>query len=749
MKKQLFILSLVLIAGLCTGCASSERMLRLGADHTNYSQPENERIKGYTKNSSWQHKYYPKSAEADIARDTRIDDSLVNFWPLYLANSRYVSVLWPIFDCDDYGWALRPFYNQEGHEHSILFPISAWNPHNKDGWALNFYWNKENLGLIPLFNTPVNKGFHYYGPVWFHTDDYIYHNRQKSADTTTERDRKWGIFPLLWMNCGWHRDTCVLFPIAGWDRNFNMQNNLHFFGPLWNENKEWGIFPILRHNYSGKGFLRSYFIPFYVWTENMFLSIPYSTHERDYGEKGQWRSSLLCCSQELTRYRSKWNSTLFAYWGNEALKFKNTNTPADYRYFGFFPLFHYADMNEWYRIGFGPFNWLGCWNAGPDVKLAHFLGPFGFLWKQTENLEHSSPYNLRGTQRAEYFASLLLFYRGNKDTLNWQNNPDFHSGLLTATYSSLVSRLRSIQTDDKGAFNKEMKRMIAQDMRILNIQEPVPENRKEADILAEKIVKEYFTEKSHSYYHGFIPFWFYNSTGNGKNTSLCLPFLLAKWSKYEDSTDCYVGTPLIYQKKHSRNELNMYGIRSNEDIEKSTDREWHAVEYDKLKTLALKQETFRVPFWKNDNANYKAIDAFWNDCEDGKISSTEAAKREKEYLDKNVEFRTFHRTSFLGKLIYLSIHSDKGELRTYVGGGLLSKREAMGNSDDFHVLGFLYRYQKKGPAERTFIFPFILKQKDADTEKISFCWRLFNREYKNGKCTGGHILFIPFRNNDK
>ena len=46
----------------------------------------------------------------------RFDNQTVNVWPLYYHNDDFTSVLWPLFDLDSRGFAVRPLYCQEGNE---------------------------------------------------------------------------------------------------------------------------------------------------------------------------------------------------------------------------------------------------------------------------------------------------------------------------------------------------------------------------------------------------------------------------------------------------------------------------------------------------------------------------------------------------------------------------------------------------------------------------------------------------------
>ena len=68
---------------------------------------------------------------------------------------------------------MRPFYNQEGDEHAVLFPLSAWNPVNGDGWVLFAAWNTTGFGFIPLCwqNRGKDSFWYYYTPLLIHSEE--------------------------------------------------------------------------------------------------------------------------------------------------------------------------------------------------------------------------------------------------------------------------------------------------------------------------------------------------------------------------------------------------------------------------------------------------------------------------------------------------------------------------------------------------------------------------------------------------
>ena len=159
---------LPLLVLLLTSCASSERLTRMsGGVITEYSAPKQYRLRS--------EKYQAKSRNFSSGKKIShgkaagLDDTLINIWPFFFASDNYWCALWPMIDCDPYGFAVRPFFNKEGNDCSILFPLSSWNLHNKSGWIANFVWEPNAFGFIPLTwqSNSSTKSTYYYTPLFF------------------------------------------------------------------------------------------------------------------------------------------------------------------------------------------------------------------------------------------------------------------------------------------------------------------------------------------------------------------------------------------------------------------------------------------------------------------------------------------------------------------------------------------------------------------------------------------------------
>lgn len=112
------LLSLICLFGMLVSCASSRRMARVWKEKTTETEKEPDRT---------------------------------NFFPLFYVSGTSSSVLWPLIDSDKHGVSVRPVFNKEGDEYAILFPFSAWNPVQGDGWIGPYYWDQDKAALIPIY----------------------------------------------------------------------------------------------------------------------------------------------------------------------------------------------------------------------------------------------------------------------------------------------------------------------------------------------------------------------------------------------------------------------------------------------------------------------------------------------------------------------------------------------------------------------------------------------------------------------
>jgi hypothetical protein len=209
-------------------------------------------------------------------RITPFDDTpsadRVNLWPIAYHSGDETSVLWPLFDIDDRGFALRPLVAKDGTGWSILWPLASFDTEDGTGWVVPFYRFESAQGLFPVANlgsvswvgpwwwTDKSRGLFpvagfgrtsYVGPFWWRSGD---------------EGRRGGLFPLAYLGprgyvgpAWWTDNGFGLFPL------FGVTENLRHVGPVWwganARSSEGGLFPLAWWGDGGRslGLLPFYF----------------------------------------------------------------------------------------------------------------------------------------------------------------------------------------------------------------------------------------------------------------------------------------------------------------------------------------------------------------------------------------------------------------------------------------------------------------------------------------------------------
>jgi hypothetical protein len=166
--------------------------------------------------------------DGDASRDR------VNLWPLAYHDDGATSVLWPLFDVDEKGFALRPLVARDGTRWSVLWPWASWDTATDTGWAFPYYDAGANAGLFPLANFGE---LSWVAPFWW----------WKGAGGEVESG---GLFPIVrfgatgWVGPVWWTRDCEgvdggLFPIATLGR-------FSYVGPFWwgEDFESHGLFPL-------------------------------------------------------------------------------------------------------------------------------------------------------------------------------------------------------------------------------------------------------------------------------------------------------------------------------------------------------------------------------------------------------------------------------------------------------------------------------------------------------------------------
>lgn len=177
----------------------------------------------------------------------------VNLWPLYYQAGEARAVLWPLFDTDAEGFALRPLITNQNEEWEFLPPVAWWDAETGHWIVVPFYSFENHFGLFPLIGVG---SLSYVGPLWY--DD----------------EGSGGLFPLAAVGGEWN-----------------------WVGPAWwhREDKSvasWGLFPLVS---SGANFTQ---IGPVVWgtdpdtDEDYLLAVPFLWRQHDAAGNRMWISPL-------------------------------------------------------------------------------------------------------------------------------------------------------------------------------------------------------------------------------------------------------------------------------------------------------------------------------------------------------------------------------------------------------------------------------------------------------------------------
>ncbi len=379
MRTMIGIPAALLAALVLSSCASSDRMVRMsGGALGSYEAPKAERVANF-------------EAKAGAVRRTGdqlngLDQSLVNIWPLFFRNADYYSVLWPMIDRDPYGFAVRPFYNQEGNEHAVLFPLSAWNPANGDGWALNAWWTPGRFSFFPFFLHSSDERLSFYGPFWTGRGDWGFFPLAATG-------KDWGYALNTWWRSG--RDgkleQLTSLPLFSWRRQgFN-----HYLLLYADRNREgnwrmWGIAPGLCH------FGDCFRMVTLAWWE---------LNDQNELEKGGFFP--------LLRFSPQLNYVTPAWW-----RFGGDGKVASC---GFWPLYRFKSSGDQYFFPLysiendGSFflSPVAGWQNTPEKSMLSVLGP---LWYRSRETPAASDNGLEGLKEENFQLVAAMPYWGSKET---------------------------------------------------------------------------------------------------------------------------------------------------------------------------------------------------------------------------------------------------------------------------------------------------------------------------------------------
>ncbi len=129
----------------------------------------------------------------------------VNLWPAYYENGESIAVLWPIFDSDENGFALRPLVTKDYEHWEVLPPVAWWDAESGDWVVLPAYSFENASGVFPIAGFG---DFNYVGPVWW-----------MPGDEEGGEGAAGGLFPLVDIGHGFNNIGTVFW---GYDKNGEM-----------------------------------------------------------------------------------------------------------------------------------------------------------------------------------------------------------------------------------------------------------------------------------------------------------------------------------------------------------------------------------------------------------------------------------------------------------------------------------------------------------------------------------------------
>ena len=246
--------------------------------------------------------------EGNEVKFTGAVEDRVNLWPVAYYREPVGSLAWPLISWGDDHLALRPFYSQykqsgsvDYDEFNFFWPISQFDTKHRDYRVFPLFWG-ESYSDKPYFCL--------FPALWW--------NREFA-----------GVFPIFWDNDDDDDGGFCVFPLywAEWKKNDFLQHKLW---PIYSyksrELSEWSgdssEFSALCHLV---GFKREHgkfdnhrFLPFYLYDDDDFYSIPYSR----YGGGGHVKNRYFCgiAGRDSTTngdYEASW---LFPFYSHDKAK---------------------------------------------------------------------------------------------------------------------------------------------------------------------------------------------------------------------------------------------------------------------------------------------------------------------------------------------------------------------------------------------------------------------------------------------
>lgn len=645
-----------------------------------------------------------KNSPFEESVQQNLSGNQVNLWPLAYRSGDSTSVLWPLIDFDANGFAVRPFLHRDGEDWGILWPLSGWNRHA--GWATLYFWGEDYQGAFPLFFAGTD--WKIFGPFWH------YRKAEKASggffplarfsggfnyvvNAWWDRgDQTYGFFPLAGFHQNtnyvlpvfWGKDYCLIFPAAYFSDQFN------FAGPAWWDRRDrtCGFFPLA-------GFYRenSYVLPVF-WSRDYFLALPVVMLSDEFNFAGPvwWvKEDGVRTSRGLFPVIYDFRDTTIVgpvWWHRKEEKLAS---------YGCWPLARFGEEST-YVI---PVLWSKELKA---VLPACAWGPDYFF---------SAPvsFGTNGEGRFDWFnLGLLLYHFDRREDGGAVHDclfplVKFETGVDTPDWRVWPLAVRSRESAFPAVVN-----MHPHEFNILG---PLVYDQTELDFTADRTDR--FRFRTGTPLTGLL------EEPNRRLTSRIRLALLGAWV----ATD-------------SRHQVWNFPDKKQDD-------------YRQLFLLLERAQALAAPVADDAGSEAAAQAAARSERQLAKVAEQLKKmgidlKAEKpadldavyDFLASNYAVEKDASTFALG-LAALYVKATYGDdfIRAVLL-GLISQRK-IGDSEDFRILGYLYRAERSGAEWRKTVFPFITVEGGGRRSGWSFLWRVLERHEEDGK-TGGHVFFIPY-----
>ncbi len=747
MKKLFFPLLMTVLAG----CASSDRMARMSAGvFDEYSAPKSSRIRSekYQKMS----REFSSSHRANKVDVAGMNDTLVNIWPFFFRSNAYWTILWPFIDKDDYGFAIRPFYNHEGDDYSVLFPLSAWNTASKHGWVTLFAWNSSGFGFVPFswqWKEELSGGA-YYTPLFIYNYD---NSPLEYKESNGYENARWRVNETFLAFCGviYDRYRHVDSGDKLWLMHLKFDDKAGV--NLWN------------YHFQGKKPFPKTPDELFRLKQKTFAEMPRYT-EKTYGfvplwigtfdEKGNYSNRFLLVAGNSRSDNGK-NYTFDIFGeilGMYELKDKsyylhNTEKTEEFTSWVLFSKFttdHCYEQNKQWRI-FNDIDGLIYSNSNfspckpeiesklkeldPNLKL-----PPTVVDDETCTLfmrELRNKYTFPTYKAYTGYTLPLFFYRIKKDysncvlvpLLTWWENGSNYSKFRSLPLMTFISR--TAYEDSTVIFTP-----------LTYYAKEKHRDRKDYPVFSDKCqrVKEYECAELRDqyalcglFYRGRFGF---NIAKAGFDSAAVED--LRQWLRDLPSTANHLEScrrDIERQKRHNDQWKTLTEIERLKKL----------IRYEELKIERQKLERKEKQYAENVSTALKIAEEIGFTADKSVFADRKKADdARKKLVNDYCELRYYED---IGNGLFFRKEKDSNGDYNWHFMHILAGGEKQGDKESMHILHLLYRYRKEGRRSETICFPFISSVKDGDDSRVSFLWRVFSLSKKNGK-RGGHIFFIPF-----